>query len=221
MKTFRNILSVVTVGFLVSGCMYPGGRPDYTASGALAGAATGATIGAMSAHSGPGALVGGAIGAIAGGLVGHGMDAEQEAQLRSQAPQTYERVQQEQPLTVPDVKALARAGIGDDLIISQIRNSRTVYHLTTSEIIELKNSGVSEQVIDFMINTQTQTASVAGVSGQMPPAPLPEPVYVAPGPDFIWIAGAWAWSGDCWVWRRGYWHRPYGPYAHGPRRHWY
>ena len=56
---------------------------------------------------------------------------------------------------VADIKALVQAKIGDEVIISQIRNSHTVYHLRASEIIELKNSGVSEKVIDFMINTAT------------------------------------------------------------------
>lgn len=52
-----------------------------------------------------------------------------------------------------DVKALAKAGLSDEVILSHIRNSRAVYHLTTAEIIDLKGSGVSEKVIDFMINT--------------------------------------------------------------------
>lgn len=56
---------------------------------------------------------------------------------------------------VSDVKALAKAGISDEVILSQIRNSQAVYHLTTAEIIDLKESGVSEKVIDFMINTAT------------------------------------------------------------------
>ena len=34
-----------------------------------------------------------------------------------------------------------------------VRNAQALYHLTTAEIIDLKNSGVSEKVIDFMINT--------------------------------------------------------------------
>ena len=58
-----------------------------------------------------------------------------------------------QPLGVADVKMLAKSGISDEVIISQIRNSRTVYHLTTAEILDLKAAGVSEKVIDFMINT--------------------------------------------------------------------
>ena len=60
-----------------------------------------------------------------------------------------------------DVKALVKAGVSDDLVISQIRNSRTVYHLGTADIIDLKNSGVSERIIDFMINTPTQVQSAA------------------------------------------------------------
>jgi hypothetical protein len=54
-----------------------------------------------------------------------------------------------------DVKALATAGLSDEVILSHIRNSQPVYHLTTAEIIDLKKSGVSEKVIDFMINTQS------------------------------------------------------------------
>jgi hypothetical protein len=43
---------------------------------------------------------------------------------------------------------------------------------------------------------------------QAPPAPLSEQVPVAPGPDFVWIAGHWHWNGNRWVWNRGYFARP-------------
>ncbi|MGO9609083.1 MAG: hypothetical protein ACLPT4_05540, partial [Verrucomicrobiia bacterium] len=56
-------------------------------------------------------------------------------------------------LSLGDVKALAKAGLSDEVILSQIRNSQAVYHLTTAEIIDLKHGGVSEKVIDYMINT--------------------------------------------------------------------
>jgi hypothetical protein len=220
MKRSAYLLVVAVAGISVAGCMSPQGRPDYTASGALAGGATGAIVGSMARHPGPGALVGGAVGALVGGLIGHGMDQAHEAQLRAQAPQTMQRVEQGQPLTVVDVKSLAKAGISDDLIISQIRNSRTVYYLTTADIIDLKNAGVSERIIDFMINTPTQipSAQVAGVAGPPPPAPLPETIVVAPGPDYVWVGGAWFWLGGRWVWNRGYWHRPAHPYRYGHSR---
>jgi hypothetical protein len=67
-------------------------------------------------------------------------------------PQT-QRTDQGQSVGVADVKALVKAGLSDEVILSHIRNSQAVYHLTTAEIIDLKNSGVSEKVIDFMINT--------------------------------------------------------------------
>jgi hypothetical protein len=214
MKRPISLLVVAVAGISMAGCYSPLGRPDYTASGALAGGATGAIVGSMARHPGPGALVGGAVGAVIGGLIGHGMDQTQEAQLRAQAPQTLQRVEQGQPLAVTDVQALAHAGISDDLIISQIRNSRTVYHLTTADIIALKNAGVSERVIDFMINTpsQIEPAQVGGVVGPTPPPPPPETVIAAPGPDYVWVAGSWLWLGDRWSWRRGYWHRPKHPH---------
>jgi hypothetical protein len=219
MKRSVYLLVVAVVTLSAAGCYTPQGRPDYTASGALAGGATGAIVGSMAHAPGAGALVGGAVGALVGGLVGHGMDQAQEAQLRSQAPQTLERVEQGQPLTVADVQSLVKAGISDDLVISQIRNSRTVYRLTTADIIALKNAGVSEKIIDYMINTPTQipSAQVVGVVGATPPPPPPETVVVAPGPDFVWVGGTWLWFGSRWAWRPGYWHRPVHPYY---RRHW-
>ena len=209
------MLVVAAAGIAFVGCYYPTGQPDYTASGALAGGATGAMIGSMSRHSGPeGALVGGAVGAVIGGIIGHGLDQTQQAHLRAQSPQTYQRVEQGQPLTVTDVKELVRAGISDDLIISQIRNSRTVYHLTTADIISLKSAGVSERIIDFMINTPTQlgSAQVDGVVGPAPPPPPPETYSPAPGPEYVWVGGMWLWLGDRWSWRHGYWYRPSYPY---------
>jgi len=221
MKRSASLIAIFSAVISLSGCYTPYGRPDYTASGALAGGATGAVIGSMTRHPGPGAAVGAAVGAVAGGLIGHGMDQTQEEQLRASAPQTLQRVEQGQPLTVADVQSLALAGISDDLIISQIRNSHTVYHLTTSDIITLKNSGVSERVIDFMINTPSQTpsAQVSGVVGSSPPPPPPEEIYVSPGPEYIWVSGAWVWLGGRWVWNRGYWHRPMDIGPH--RRHRY
>jgi len=59
----------------------------------------------------------------------------------------------EKRLGVADVKALAKAEVSDEVIISQIKNTRSVFRLTTAEIIDLKDSGVSQRVIDFMINT--------------------------------------------------------------------
>ena len=221
MNRYSYFLAVATVGISVTGCMAPQGYPDNTATGAVVGGATGAIIGSMARHPCPGALVGGAVGALAGGAIGHSMDQAQDVQqMKAQAPQqVIQRVEQNPPLTVVDIKSQVKAGIGDDLIISQIRNSRTVYRLNSADIIDLKKARVSEMIIDCMINTPTeiQSAEVAGMTRNSPPAQLTEQVVVAPGPDYIWVGVTWLWLSDRWSWRPGYWREPLHSYGYGHR----
>ncbi|HLX96838.1 MAG TPA: YXWGXW repeat-containing protein [Verrucomicrobiae bacterium] len=212
-------LAAAVSAVLLTGCQYPNGQPNNTASGALIGGAMGAIAGAAIGgprNGGAGALIGAAAGALTGGAIGNSMDQEQAAELRAQAPETYVRVQQGQPLSLSDIKALAAAKVSDDLIISQIRNSQTVFHLSTADIIDLHNSGVSENVINFMINSPSLVGDGSAVQTttvvpQMPPPPPAETVVVAPGPGYAWIGGEWVWNGG-WVWRAGYW--AYPPYPH-------
>src|ERR1700690_4256103 len=127
---------------VLTGCQYPNGQPNNTASGALIGGAVGAVAGAAIGgprNGGAGALIGAAAGALTGGAIRNSTDQGQAEELRAQAPQTYVRVQQGQPLGVADVKAMAAANVSDEVIINQIRNSRTVYHLSAADIIDLHN----------------------------------------------------------------------------------
>ncbi len=128
------------------------------------------------------------------------MDVQEQERLRMQAPQTYVRVEQGQPLSVPDVKALATARISDEVIIGQIRNSRSVYRLSASEIIDLQNSGVSQSVISFMVNIPSLYGNNA------------ETAVVSPGPAYVWAPGEWVWNGS-WVWVSGHWIVPPHPHT--------
>jgi hypothetical protein len=64
--------------------------------------------------------------------------------------------------------------------------------------------------------------------GTPPPPALVEPVGVAPGPGFVWIAGYHTWNGSAYVWVPGRWEHPprgrhhwvKGRWAH-ERRGWY
>ena len=214
MKCYVLSLCGLTAAVLLAGCETPDGTPDRTGTGALAGGAIGAFSGAVigGRHAGEGALIGGAIGAITGGLIGHSMDQEERDRLRAEAPQTYVRVEQGQPLAVADVKAMVSAHVGDEVILSQIQNTRSVYHLSSADIIDLHNAGVSEKVIEYMINT-VNTASAAPLVPQSevgtlaPPAPPSETVIAAPGPGYVWVPGEWQWHGR-WVWVGGYWAVP-------------
>ena len=95
--------------------------------------------------------------AVAGCRSPQARSTAQEQRRQVEAEQTYQAVEQGTPLVGEDVKALAKAGVSDELIISQIRSTRMVYRLGTAEIIDLKNAGVSEKVIDFMITTPSST----------------------------------------------------------------
>src|SRR5579862_1162512 len=142
---------------------------------------------------------------------------------------------QTSPPSPADVKALAKGGVSDEVILSQIRNSHAVYHLNTADILDLKESGVSEKVIDFMINTSAAPASapppapvpatpaptvvnappsppgsptVEVVEGSAPPPPVVETVTVSPGPGYIWVGGFWTWRHHHWDWVSGRWAYP-------------
>lgn len=219
MKCYVLGLSLLTAAVVFTGCETPDGNPDRTATGALAGGAIGAASGAVigGRNAGAGALIGGAIGAITGGLIGHSMDmdAAERERLQAQAPVTYQRIEQGQPLAVADVKAMSAAKVGDDVIIGQIQSTRTIYHLSAADIIDLHNSNVSEKVIQYMINTPN-TASAAPASAdtatEAPPPPPTEAVVPAPAPGYVWVAGSWQWHGR-WVWVNGYWASPPYPTA--------
>lgn len=55
------------------------------------------------------------------------------------------------PLTQEEVIQLAKAQTPDSEIIQRIKTSRTVYRLSAVEVFRLHDSGVSNNVIDFML----------------------------------------------------------------------
>ncbi len=210
-KTGTSTLAAALTALAVTGCYNPNGTPDNTGTGVLAGGAfgalTGALIGAATHNVGEGAAIGAGSGAVLGGLIGHSADQQQEMRLRQQNADLYQRAQQGTPLSLTDVKALAKAQISDDTIIAQIVNSHTIYHLTSADLIDLKAAGVSDKVVLFMENTPT-TISPAATSVTLaqlpPPAPPEQPILVSPGPGYVWTGGEWVWNGG-WYWSAGYW----------------
>ena len=134
--TARIITSLGLIS-LLAGCTSPDGRPDYTGSGALIGGLSGAAIGAAADRRAPGvgALIGGAAGLIAGGLVGHSMDQQAEAQ-QSLPPPTYYPPTTVVPPTVAEIKAMAKAGMSDEVIIGQINSTHAVYNLDATKKLD-------------------------------------------------------------------------------------
>jgi hypothetical protein len=75
------------------------------------------------------------------------------------------------PYGVPEVLKLVQAQVGDDTTIAYIQNSGTLYGLTASEIIYLRQQGVSDRVLSAMLNKRSQTAAAAS----SPQASQPDP----------------------------------------------
>jgi hypothetical protein len=56
-------------------------------------------------------------------------------------------------MTKDDIIALTKEGVGDEVIIEQIKATRSIFELSKDDIIELKQAGASERVIRAMIKT--------------------------------------------------------------------
>jgi tetratricopeptide (TPR) repeat protein len=76
-------------------------------------------------------------------------------------------------ITKEEIITLSKLGIGDDEIIKAIDKDRTIFILKIQDILELKKSGVSENVIKYMLATPQKFGKVAPA-----PAPAPAPVPV-------------------------------------------
>ncbi len=125
---------------------------NKTETGALVGAGIGVAGGAL-IGKGEGALIGGAVGAVGGALIGSALDHQDRKKMEQESPKTLDKIDHGEKLTTNDVKEMSKAGLNDNVIIGQIQSTKSVFYLSTDDIIDLKNSGVSQRVIDYMIET--------------------------------------------------------------------
>lgn len=102
--------------------------------GAITGAAIGGIVGHQDDHAVEGALIGAAAGATGGALIGSAMDSPRGEYL-----------------SVIKIAEMAEQGVPDDVIISEIKRTRSRYQLTSETIQYLKDHKVSDRVIDFML----------------------------------------------------------------------
>lgn len=139
-----SILVLALGATLIAGC------ESNTGTGVLVGGASGAAIGGI-VGGGQGALIGGAAGVIAGGLIGAYLDSQESKNLKDQSPQTYRRVDNGKKLSVNDVINLSKADVSDNKIIGLIQKTNSHYTLNSYQIDKLRDAGVSERVINYMM----------------------------------------------------------------------
>ena len=106
-----------------------------------------------------------------------------------------------QPLpgpSVAEVQSMVQAHVSDSVIVSQIQNSSTRYQLTADQIIGLKNAGVSDAILNALINSASKPVPQTTTTVEEGPYIYPS-VYVDPWP--------WGWGGP--HYRDGYYRGGY------------
>ena len=98
-------------------------------------------------------LIGGAAGAIAGGLIGAALDEQDRRVMERTSPRTVDRMDRGEPLTVNDVIKLSQGGVSDETIINYMDQMSSTYNLSQAQIRRLQDAGVSQRVINYMIDS--------------------------------------------------------------------
>lgn len=143
----RKAITIILLAAATAGCESDAG------TGALVGTGVGMGVGALISPTPAGVLIGGAVGAVGGAMIGSALDANDKDNLQRNSPQTMQRIDRGEQLSIEDIKKMSKAGISDDKIIGAIHATGSIYHLSTEDIKDLKRSDVSQRVIDYMLQT--------------------------------------------------------------------
>jgi len=94
------------------------------------------------------------------------------------------------PYGADDVLKLSRAQVSEDVTLNFIRNSGTIYNLAPKDIVYLRNEGVSDRVINTMLDQRKNVP--AETAAQPAPASAPAAPQTAVYPDANAAAAAQA-----------------------------
>ncbi len=91
----------------------------------------------------------------------------------SVSPALTARMSHGEPLAVPDIIELSRKGLPASFIIHYLRSTQAPYSLKVDDVTQLKNAGVSPDVINYLLATP---AAYSPPNPYPPPFP-PDPYY--------------------------------------------
>lgn len=149
----RNLVHAaiwIVTGAMLTGCA--NNAQNGLLLGTAAGAGVGAAAGSFLGSAGKGAAIGAGTGALTGYIAGNEMD---KADARNQQ-RAYDRAapppsQYQQPaVTKNDVINWTRQGVKDEIIIDRIQRSNSSFRLTAADENELRDAGVSDEVVRAM-----------------------------------------------------------------------
>ena len=153
--------AIVAVGLIAStGCRSPYHADRGALLGGLTGAGVGAAIGDTKGNAAGGALVGSAVGALTGAAVGSELD-DMEARHAAMIDQRISQQQAATLATFDDAISMTQAGLGDEVIIQHFRTNGVGHSPSASELIMLKNEGVTDPVIRAIQEAATARPVVA------------------------------------------------------------
>src|SRR3972149_2367247 len=136
----------VLVTVMCGGCHSPYRSDQGALFGGLLGAGTGAVVGNALGNTGAGAAVGAGVGALSGAAIGSELD-EIDAKNRAMIAQQLGRQVSANPVTIPDIINMTRAGVDEELIANHVRTHGVASPLQKKNIIPLQQQGVSKRVI--------------------------------------------------------------------------
>ena len=85
------------------------------------------------------------------------------------------------PYGVEDVLKLSRAQVSEDVTLNFFRNSGTIYNLAPKDIVYLRNEGVSDRVVNAMLDQRKNVPAETAAQSAPPSAPVAPQAPVYPG----------------------------------------
>ncbi len=82
-------------------------------------------------------------------------------------------------LTAADIVRMLRAGVSEDLVVAVVKKHGKPMHLTAEEIIELKASSATDNLVTLLLNPDAEAKPAAPAL----PATAPAPTPADPAPD--------------------------------------
>ncbi len=68
----------------------------------------------------------------------------------------YDKMVHGDALSLGDIENLSRAHVNDGVILRYIRDQGTIYTLNSADVTNLRRAGVSQSVVDYMLQTARQ-----------------------------------------------------------------
>lgn len=147
MKHATALLLCLGLIFVSFGCAENKTRvAEGSIIGGVLGAAAGAGIGSLSGNAGAGAGIGAAVGVLSGAAIGSQINKPGTGQQAAAPGQTANPNQ----MSAQQIIDMSKQGVNEAVIIDKIQLSNSKFNLTTAEVDNLRQQGVSQKVIDVM-----------------------------------------------------------------------